>query len=101
MMPLVGVTTSFIFFNLLSVGLASGNAGTPAWSDAYDVSSGALILAGYDSLGGFGKFWGVIIVLGLDSNVTASNYAAALDFQVLGRAWRAVPRHMSGPRSQQ
>jgi hypothetical protein len=100
MVPLVGITTSFVFFSLQSVGLASGTTSTPAWSDAYDLSSGALVLAGYDSLGGFGKFCGVI-VLGLGSNMTASNYSAALDFQVLGRAWRAVPRSMSGPQSQQ
>jgi purine-cytosine permease-like protein len=73
---------------------ASGIANTLAWSGAYDVSPCALILAGYDGLGGFGKFCGVIIALGLGSNMIASNYAAALDFQVLGRTWRAVPRYV-------
>jgi purine-cytosine permease-like protein len=40
-----------------------------------------------------GKFCAVIIALGLASNMIPSNHAAALDFQVLGRAWKAVPRY--------
>lgn len=94
MMTLVGLTVSFVFVNLLGVGLASGIANTPAWSDAYNVSSGALILAGYDGLGGFGKFCAVIVALGLGSNLIPSAYAAALDFQVLGSAWKAIPRYV-------
>ena len=94
MMTATGLTVSFVFVNLLGVGLASGIANTPAWSDAYHISSGALILAGYGGLGGFGKFCAVVVTLGLGSNIIPSTYAAALDFQVLGRAWKAVPRHV-------
>ena len=94
MMTLSGLTVSFVFVNLIGVGLASGVASNPAWADAYNVSSGALILAGYGGLGGFGKFCAVVIALGLGSNQIPSTYAAALDFQVLGRAWKAVPRYV-------
>ena len=90
----VGLTVSFIFVNLIGVGLASGVASTPGWNDAYTTSSGALILAGFDGLRGFGKFCAVVIALGLCSNQVPSTYAAALDFQVLGRAWKAVPRYV-------
>lgn len=91
MMTNVGLTISFIFVNLIGVGLASGSAtGLP---DPNSVPSGALILAGYNGLGGFGKFCAVVIALGLCSNQVPSTYAAALDFQVLGRLWKAVPRY--------
>jgi purine-cytosine permease-like protein len=94
MMTLTGLTFSFIFVNLLGVGLASGVTNNPSSSDAYNISSGALILAGYGGLGGFGKFCAVIVALGLGSNQIPSTYAAALDFQVLGRRWKAVPRYI-------
>jgi purine-cytosine permease-like protein len=64
LMTLAGLTFSFTIVNLLGVGLASGIDTQPNWGAAYDVSSGALILAGYDGLGGFGKFCGVVIALG-------------------------------------
>ena len=89
----IGLTISFIFVNLIGVGLASGVASTPGWQEAFDTSSGALILAGYNGLAGFGKFCAVVVALGLCSNQVPSTYAAALDFQVLGRLWKAVPRY--------
>jgi purine-cytosine permease-like protein len=94
MTTLTGLTVSFIFVNLLGVGLASGVATTPAWFDAYNISSGALLLAGYGGLGGIGQFCTVIIAMGLGSNQIPSTYAAALDFQVLGCTWKAVPRYL-------
>ena len=93
-MTFTGLSISFIFVNLLGVGLASGVATTPGWNDAYETSSGALILAGYNGLGGFGKFCAVLIALGLCSNTVPSTYAAALDFQTLGKVWKAVPRYI-------
>ena len=94
LMTCMGLTLSFTLVNLLGVGLASGIATTPAWSDAYNISSGALILAGYDGLRGFGKFCGVIVALGVIANNIPGTYAAALGCQVLGRYGKAVPRYI-------
>jgi purine-cytosine permease-like protein len=84
-MTLTGLTLSFSFVYLLGVGLATGIAGNESWATAYDTSSGALILAGYDGLGGFGKFCDVIVALGVIANNIPGTYAAALNVQVLGR----------------
>ena len=92
MMTLVGLTLSFSFVNLLGVGLASGIASNPSWSDAYGISSGALILAGYDGLGGFGKFCGVVVALGVIANNIPGTYSAALGFQILSRYLERIPR---------
>lgn len=91
-MTLIGLVLSNSFVYLLGVGLGSGIANNQDWSDAYDVSSGALILAGYNGLGGFGKFCGVIIAIGLIANNVPGTYAAALDIQVCGRYAAMVPR---------
>ena len=93
MMTFTGLSVSFIFVNLLAVGMASGMASNPSWEEAYGVSSGALIVAGYDGLGRFGKFCGVVVALGLINNNVPGSYAAALDFQTLGKVWKAVPRY--------
>lgn len=89
----IGQTVSFIFINLIGVGLASVVASTPGWDQAYKISSGALILAGYDGLQGFGKFCAVIVALGLCANQVPTTYSAGLNFQVLGRLWKVVPRY--------
>ena len=91
-MTFIGLTLSFAFVNLLGVGLASGIPTNPAWSDAYSISSGALILAGFNGLGGFGKFCGVIITLGITANNIPGTYSAALGFQILGRYLERIPR---------
>ena len=93
-MTFTGLSISFIFVNLLAVGLASGVASNPSWEAANGISSGALILAGYDGLGAFGRFCAVVIALGLCTNTVPSAYCAALDFQTLGRVWKAVPRYV-------
>ncbi|KAL8902665.1 MAG: hypothetical protein Q9207_004486 [Kuettlingeria erythrocarpa] len=93
-MTFVGLSISFIFVNLLGVGLASGVSTNPGWDTAYSTSSGALLLAGFDGLGEFGKFCAVVVALGLCSNAVPSIYAAALDFQVLGKVWKAIPRYV-------
>ncbi|RFU24465.1 hypothetical protein B7463_g11882, partial [Scytalidium lignicola] len=94
LLTLTGLTLSFTIVNLMGVGLASGVANDPSWSAAYDISSGALILAGYDGLAGFGKFCGVIVALGVIANNIPGTYSAALGFQMLGRYPKAVPRYM-------
>lgn len=92
LMTLLGLVLSNSFVYLLGVGLGSGIATNQSWSDAYEVSSGALILAGYDGLGGFGKFLGVIIAIGLIANNIPGTYAAALNIQMCGRYAAMVPR---------
>ncbi|KAI4286784.1 MAG: hypothetical protein L6R35_003962 [Caloplaca aegaea] len=97
LMTFTGLSLAFILVNLIGIGLASGVATNPAWEAANDVSSGALILAGFDGLpprGGFGKFCGVIVALGVISNNIPGTYAAALGCQVLGRYGKMVPRYL-------
>lgn len=94
LMTLSGSTLSYTFVNLVGVSLASGINITPVWATAYKTSSGALILAGYDGLGGFGKFCGVVVALGVIANNIPGTYSAALGFQVLGRYGKAVPRYL-------
>ena len=91
-MTCTGLTLSISFVYLLGVGLASGIATQPAWSDAYDTSTGALVLAGYDGLGGFGQFCTVIVALGPIANNIPGTYSAALGCQMLGRYFKAIPR---------
>ncbi|KAI4129766.1 MAG: hypothetical protein LQ338_002076 [Usnochroma carphineum] len=93
LMTFSGLTLSFCFVNLIGIGLASGVATNSAWSAANDVSSGALIVAGFDGLRGFGKFCGVIVALGVISNNIPGTYASALGCQVLGRYGKMVPRY--------
>lgn len=94
LMTFSGLTLSFVWVTLMGVGLGCGVNSTPAWADAYSTSSGALLLAGYGGLGGFGKFCGVIVALGVISNNIPGTYAAALGCQVLGRYGKAVPRYL-------
>lgn len=92
LMTWAGTWTSLIFVNLVGVGIATGVATTPTWSDAYSTSTGALLLACYDRLGGFGGFCVVILALGSIANNAPGTYAAALSCQVLGRYAKAIPR---------
>ncbi|KAJ5112805.1 hypothetical protein N7532_000850, partial [Penicillium argentinense] len=59
------------FANLVGVGLASGAFAHPQWATAESTSAGALVMAGYDGLGGFGKFLGVLVSLGMITNNAA------------------------------
>lgn len=93
-MTLTGLFLSFAFVNCLGVGLATGVAANQDWSDAYAVSSGALIVAGYSGLHGFGRFCGVIVALGVIANNVPGTYSAALGFQMLGRYPKLVPRYV-------
>ena len=91
-MTFLGLVISFVFVNLIGIGLGSGVATSDAWAAAETTSSGALILEGYHSVGGFGKFCAVIVALGVIANIVPSAYAAALGCQVMGRFGKAVPR---------
>ncbi|KAL9008708.1 MAG: hypothetical protein Q9180_009475, partial [Flavoplaca navasiana] len=84
-LTMFGLTLSFIFVNMIGIGLASGTFANPAWKEAHASSSGALILAGYHDLGKIGKACGVVVALGLINNSVPGTYASALGFQVLGR----------------
>lgn len=78
-----------------SIGLASGLTTNPAWAAAWASGSpGALLVAGFGPLGGFGRACAVGLALGLASNSIPGTYAATMCAQVLGRRifFRAVPR---------
>jgi purine-cytosine permease-like protein len=88
---LIGMSISFAFTFILGCGLASGLDNDPLWKAA-GTGSGALVVAGYDGLGGFGKFCSVVVALGLISNMVAPIYASGIDVQILGRYAEMVPR---------
>lgn len=92
LMTWLGLASSFIFVNVIGVGLGCGVAITPTWQTAYATSSGALLLAGYGDLGGFGRFCTVILALSAIQNNIPGTYAAAIDMQILGRYFKAIPR---------
>ncbi|KAL8781795.1 MAG: hypothetical protein Q9203_000107 [Teloschistes exilis] len=83
-----------IFCNILGIGIATGVANVPSWTDAYEVSSGALLLETYRGLGGFGGLCAVIIALGSVTNNAPFAYTAAITFQAPGRYAKAIPRWM-------
>jgi purine-cytosine permease-like protein len=87
-----GIWVALIFCNIIGVGIATGVPNIPEWSDAYDISSGALLYACYSGLGGFGGFCVVILALGSITNNAPCSYSAALTIQVFGRYAKKVPR---------
>ncbi|KAI1848615.1 hypothetical protein JX266_005474 [Neoarthrinium moseri] len=91
-LTLAGLWLSFSLVYLLGIGIATGIRNNQAWSDAYEVSTGALIVSAFEPLKGFGRFCGVIVALGVIANSIPGTYAAALGCQVLGRYGKAVPR---------
>lgn len=74
------------------IGLVSGIHAHPEYSNAYNRGQGALIVEGFSSLDGFGKFCSVVVALGLIANTIAPTYSAGVDFQILGRYAEKVPR---------
>lgn len=88
----VGLTLSISIMVLFGAGLGSGVLSKQSWSDAYNVSMGALIVESYAPLGAFGHFCAVVLALGLISNNVPSTYSAALSFQLLGRWCEQIPR---------
>lgn len=91
-MTWMGLVASKAIVYLLGIGLATSTFSNPSLATAYETSSGALIVAGYDGLGGFGKFCGVIVALGEISNNIPGLYSSALGFQTLARSVEQIPR---------
>lgn len=89
----LGLACSFTFGLLSGIGLASGISANASYADAYEVSQGALIVTALDErLGGFGRFLGVVIALGIIANAVFPTYVAGINFQILGRTAAQVPR---------
>ena len=89
---LLGLITSFAFALIVGIGLASSIATNPDYATAYTAGQGALLVEGFSSLNGFGRFLGVVIALGLIANVIAPTYSSGIDFQILGLAFQRIPR---------
>ena len=89
---LAGLVPSFAFAIILGIGLASGIPNNEAYSSAYNKGQGNLIVQGFSTLGGFGRFLGVVVALGLIANTVAPTYSSGMDFQILGKAAEKVPR---------
>jgi purine-cytosine permease-like protein len=88
----LGLTLSFTMAFIVGIGLASGIASDTGYADAYNVGAGALIVEGFNPLGGFGKFCSVLVALGLISNTIPPTYSSGIDFQILGHYAEMVPR---------
>lgn len=91
-MTFLGIGLALSFANLMGVGLGSGTITNRSWASAVGTSSGALIVTGYDGLGGFGKFMAVLVALGPIANNITGTYSASLGFQILGRYGEKLPR---------
>ena len=89
---LSGLVFSFSFSLIVGIGLASGVASNTAYSAAYSSGQGNLLVEGFSSLNGFGKFLGVVIALGVIANSVFPTYSSGVDFQILGRAAEKLPR---------
>ena len=87
-----GIWLGLIICNIIGVGIATGVTNNTVWNEAYGISSGALLLACYDGLGGFRSFCLVILALSAVTNNAPCSYSAALTFQCLGRYAKAIPR---------
>jgi purine-cytosine permease-like protein len=88
---MIGLSLSFTFCFVIGAGLASGLENNPVW-EAAGAGSGALVVAGFDGLGGFGKFCSVVCALGLVPNMVAPIYSSGIDWQILGRYPAMLPR---------
>ncbi|KAJ5128304.1 hypothetical protein N7526_006470 [Penicillium atrosanguineum] len=88
----LGLGISTAFTTMLGVGIGTGTASNPNWANAYDQSTGALLVEIFRPLDRFGSFCSVILALGLIANNVAGTYSAALSFQLLGRWFAQIPR---------
>ncbi|KAL4936641.1 hypothetical protein BDV06DRAFT_216525 [Aspergillus oleicola] len=91
-MTTMGVAIAMSITLFLGVGLGTGVAHNPTWAAIYDGSAGSLVMAGYDRLGGFGKFCAFLNVLTIVSNNAPGSYSMAMNFQMLGDFWCKIPR---------
>ncbi|KAK3695706.1 permease for cytosine/purines, uracil, thiamine, allantoin-domain-containing protein [Podospora appendiculata] len=94
LLTLSGLWLSFTLVYLLGIGLATGIATNADWADANATSTGALIVAGFGPLAGFGKFCAVVVAMSVIANSIPGTYSAALGFQTLGRYPKEVPRYL-------
>ncbi|KAL5045830.1 hypothetical protein BDW71DRAFT_208088 [Aspergillus fruticulosus] len=91
-MTTVGVGLSMTITLLLGVALGTGITHNPRWGTIYDGTPGSVVIAGYDRLGGLGKFCAFLNVLTIVSNNAPGSYSMAMNFQMLGDFWCKVPR---------
>ena len=77
-----GLWSSVTFIELIGVGIATGIPSNTRWSEAYSISSGAVLTACFDGFGGFGSLCVVILALGAIQNIAPSTYVAATSIQV-------------------
>ncbi|KAK4188297.1 putative purine-cytosine transporter [Podospora australis] len=92
LLTLAGLWTSFTLVYMLGIGLATGVANHESWAEANAISTGALIVAGFSPLKGFGLFCSTIVALGIIANSIPGLYSAGIGCQVLGRYPKMVPR---------
>ena len=91
-MTLAGLWAAFSFVYLIAIGLATGTFNQPAWAEANGISTGALIVAGFDPLQGFGKFCAVVVAFGVIANSVPGTYSSSLGCQTMGRYGKIIPR---------
>lgn len=87
-----GESLGYLFTLYLGIGLGSGISTKSTWAAANEVSPGAVLVAGFDSLGTFGRFCATIVMLGVIANNVPGTYACGLGFQCLGSWPLKVPR---------
>ncbi|OAA52934.1 Permease, cytosine/purines, uracil, thiamine, allantoin [Cordyceps fumosorosea ARSEF 2679] len=92
LLTLAGLWISFSLVYMVAIGLATGTAHRPAWAQANDISTGALVVAAFAPLGGFGSVCSVVMALGVVANSVPGTYSSSLGCQTLGRYGKAVPR---------
>ncbi|KAJ5753153.1 hypothetical protein N7520_010070 [Penicillium odoratum] len=88
----LGCGHAMIITLLIGNGLGTILATSPSYLVKYGNTPGGLLMTGYDSLGGFGKFCAVVNVLALVANNTPGAYSMGMNFQMLGDWFQKVPQ---------
>ncbi|KAI1335043.1 permease for cytosine/purines, uracil, thiamine, allantoin-domain-containing protein [Xylariaceae sp. FL0016] len=91
-MTTTGITLGKLLIEFLGIGLGSGLARNPSWAAAFSDSPGHLIAEGFAPLGTFGKVCAAVLAVCVTANNIPGVYAAALNWQMLGRHFAKVPR---------
>ncbi|TQW02888.1 nucleoside transporter [Cordyceps javanica] len=91
-LTMTGLWVAFSLVYLTAIGLATGTIHQPAWAEANAVSAGALVVAAFAPLQGFGKLCAVVMSLGVVANSVPGTYSSSLGCQTLGRYGKMVPR---------
>lgn len=88
-----GITCGKLLIEFLGIGLGSGLLLNKNWAAAFEAQGvGALVVESFSPLNGFGKFCCVVLALCIAANNIPGTYAAALNFQQLGRPLDKIPR---------